>query len=296
VNLTNWPYWSATPLPGIDPLTASASDLKTAIEANSGAGNAYLFRDEGSSYTTGWKNHVMENTANADMQASLTQDWFAMGMDSRDNSTTYYINWDGWNQANVPYLSVVYEYIVPVELTSFSANVNDFSITLNWSTATETNNSGFEVQRSESGEYETIAFINGNGTTTEPQAYSFTDEKVSVGSYTYRLKQVDFDGTFEYSNAIEADVLAPSSFVLEQNYPNPFNPSTTIKFSLPYETEVRLSVYNTIGEKVAEVFNGNLKEGYHEVVFDAASLTSGTYFYRLEANEFVEVKKMLILK
>ena len=84
--------------------------------------------------------------------------------------------------------------------------------------------------------------------------------------------------------------------MLEQNYPNPFNPSTTIKFALPVETEVKLSVYNTIGEKVAEVFNGTLKEGYHEVVFEAASLTSGTYFYRLETNEFVDVKKMLILK
>jgi len=185
---------------------------------------------------------------------------------------------------------------VPVELSSFNASVNESAVELSWITSTETNNSGFEIQRGVNGDFETIAFINGMGTTTEPQAYSFSDEKVSVGVHSYRLKQIDFDGTFEYSNIVEVDVPAPSSFVLEQNYPNPFNPTTTIKFALPVETAVQLSVYNTIGEKVAEVFNGNLKEGYHEVVFDAASLTSGTYFYRLEANEFVEVKKMLILK
>jgi V8-like Glu-specific endopeptidase len=187
-------------------------------------------------------------------------------------------------------------YIVPVELTSFIANANDGNVELSWITATETNNSGFEIQRSTNGNFEAIAFINGKGTTTEPQAYSFTDEKVSVGIVNYRLKQIDLDGTFEYSNVIEVDVPAPSSFVLEQNYPNPFNPSTTIKFALPVETEVKLSVYNTIGEKVSEVFSGTLKEGYHEVIFEAASLTSGTYFYRLETNEFVDVKKMLILK
>lgn len=185
---------------------------------------------------------------------------------------------------------------VPVELSSFNASVNESAVELSWITSTETNNSGFEIQRGTNGDFETIAFINGMGTTTEPQAYSFSDEKVSVGVHSYRLKQIDFDGTFEYSNIVEVDVPAPSSFLLEQNYPNPFNPTTTIKFALPVETAVQLSVYNTIGEKVAEVFNGNLKEGYHEVVFDAASLTSGTYFYRLEANEFVEVKKMLILK
>jgi V8-like Glu-specific endopeptidase len=296
VNLTNWPYWSATPLPGLNPITATAAELKAVIEANSAQGTAYVWSNESSTFAPGWHNYLCETWTNADLQAALVQDWFAMGMDSRDNSATYYINWDGWNQPNVPYLSVVYEYIVPVELTSFFANVNDFNITLNWSTATETNNSGFEVQRSESGEYETITFINGNGTTTEPQAYSFTDEKVSVGSYTYRLKQIDFDGTFEYSNVIEVDVGAPSNFVLEQNYPNPFNPSTTIKFALPIKAEVQISVYNMLGEKVAEVFNGSLEEGYHEVVFDATSLTSGTYFYRLEANDFVDVKKMIILK
>jgi V8-like Glu-specific endopeptidase len=185
---------------------------------------------------------------------------------------------------------------VPVELSSFSASANEGAVELSWITSTETNNSGFEIQRGTNGDFETIAFINGKGTTTEPQAYSFTDEKVSAGILNYRLKQIDFDGTFEYSNVVEVDVPAPSSFVLEQNYPNPFNPSTTIKFALPVETEIQLSVYNTIGEKVADVFNGNLKEGYHEVVFDASSLTSGTYFYRLEANDFVDVKKMLILK
>lgn len=108
VNATNWPYWSLTPLPGLNPLTATASDLKTAIEANSGPGVAYVYRDEGSGFTTGWTGGLMGNTANADLQGALAQDWFAMGMDSRDNSPTYFINFDGWAEANPPYLEVYY--------------------------------------------------------------------------------------------------------------------------------------------------------------------------------------------
>ena len=185
---------------------------------------------------------------------------------------------------------------VPVELTSFSARVNEQNVILNWTTATEINNRGFEVEKLFGSDWAVIGFVEGNGTTTEPKSYLFKDENLDAGIYKYRLKQIDFDGTYEYSDIIEAEVTTPIEFELSQNYPNPFNPSTKIKFSLNAETDIQLNVYNTLGQKVAEIFSGSLKEGYHEVVFDAGSLTSGIYFYRLETDQFVDVKKMILLR
>lgn len=185
---------------------------------------------------------------------------------------------------------------IPVELISFKASVFDGAVELNWMTATETNNSGFEIQRSSGGDFESIDFVDGNGTTAEPNSYSYIDRDVPVGTFTYRLKQIDFDGSFEYSQIVEVTIPAPVAFALEQNYPNPFNPSTRIKFAIPEESDVRMSVYNTLGQEVAEIFSTRLREGFHEVDFDAGSLTSGIYFYRLESDKFVDVKKMIIIK
>jgi V8-like Glu-specific endopeptidase len=207
--------------------------------------------------------------------------------------------WDWWwTIDNVQFC--VYD-LIPVELTSFTAKASEGLVELSWITTTETNNQGFEIERASSSttpvqEWEQVGYVAGFGTTTEPKSYSFIDSKLEAGTYSYRLKQIDFDGTFTYSSEVNTDVELPLEYVLEQNYPNPFNPSTKIKFVLPVETKVRLNVYNTLGQEVAEIFNGNLKEGYHEVVFDAGSLTSGIYFYRLEADKFVDVKKMIILK
>ncbi len=171
----------------------------------------------------------------------------------------------------------------------------------NGSTATETNNQGFEVQRSLGGEFETIAFVDGHGTTTETQDYSYTDRYVNAGSYSYRLKQVDFDGTFEYSSVVEANVPAPAEFALDQNYPNPFNPSTKIEFRLAVDSKVSLKVFNVLGQEVASLVNANLVAGGHSVNFDASSLNSGVYLYRVEATgidgtNFVDVKKMILTK
>ncbi len=206
-------------------------------------------------------------------------------------------NGNSFNNDNIFWDNMCLEYVVPVELTSFSAEPNGADAELKWSTATETNNKGFDIERMNAGGvFEQIGFVPGFGTTTEPKAYSFVDSKLDAGNYTYRLKQIDFNGSFSYSNTIEVEVSAPSTFALEQNYPNPFNPSTKIRFSIPIETDVRLNVYNTLGQEVAELVNSRLKEGYHEVNFDAVSLTSGIYFYRLEAEKFVDVKKMIIIK
>lgn len=194
----------------------------------------------------------------------------------------------------------------PVELSSFTANVNRNNVSLNWSTATETNNKGFEVDRCRNSEvrgqkvevsnWNKIGFVAGFGTTAESRSYSFIDNDVSSGSYSYRLKQVDFDGSFKYSNTVEVEVNTPLQFALSQNYPNPFNPSTKIKFSIPKDGLISLEVFNTLGQKITELINGFMKAGTREVTFDASRLAGGVYFYRLESDDNVAVKKLIFLK
>lgn len=187
--------------------------------------------------------------------------------------------------------------IVPVELTSFSANVTGGSVVLNWSTATEINNSGFEIERkSENTEWIKVDFVAGAGSTTEITNYSYTDFSVSSGSYSYRLKQVDFNGDFEYSNEVYIEVAPATKFLLSQNYPNPFNPSTKIRFTVPEVSVVKLNVYNAIGEEVKALINNYFEAGSHEVVFDASNLTSGIYFVRMESGSFVSTRKITLMK
>jgi len=191
---------------------------------------------------------------------------------------------------------------VPVELTSFNANTDKNSVQLIWSTATETNNSGFQIERKLNGsnEWSNISFVSGKGTSTEASRYSYQDNGLVVGKYTYRLKQVDFDGKFEYSSIIEVDVNAPDKYTLYQNYPNPFNPTTTIEYSLPEKADVTISIYTAIGELVTTLVNGSVEAGYQKVTFNAASLTSGTYIYQIKAvgseKTFVNTKKMILIK
>jgi hypothetical protein len=192
--------------------------------------------------------------------------------------------------------------VVPVELTSFAANSDKNNVSLNWSTATETNNSGFQIERklNDKNEWTPISFVSGKGTSTELNVYSFVDKDMTVGKYSYRLKQVDYDGTFEYSSAIEVDVDAPNQYSLYQNYPNPFNPFTTIEYSLPENAEVTISIYNALGELAATLVNGSAEAGYHKATFNASNFTSGTYIYRLKAvgskGSFSDTKKMILLK
>jgi hypothetical protein len=187
--------------------------------------------------------------------------------------------------------------IVPVELTSFSANVNNNLVTLNWSTATELNNSGFEIERkSHNTDWTRIGFVAGSGTTTESRSYSFVDNSLPVGSYSYRLKQIDYDGTFEYSNTVEVVTSIPVQYSLDQNYPNPFNPSTKIRFTIPEASVVTLKVFNAIGEEVANLVNEVYESGTNEIVFNASNLTSGIYFVRMEAGSFVSTRKITLLK
>jgi hypothetical protein len=187
--------------------------------------------------------------------------------------------------------------MIPVELISFTATTNDKGVILNWSTATELNNHGFEIQRSTEGkEFFTIGFVNGHGTTTEQQNYSYADRNLVDGKYYYRLKQVDYDGSYEYSDVVEAEWRSFNLYLLEQNYPNPFNPTTIIGFGLQNKSNVKITILNAIGEEVAVVLNEEREAGFHQVEFNAASLPSGVYFYRLQTGDFISTKKMLLLK
>jgi photosystem II stability/assembly factor-like uncharacterized protein len=187
--------------------------------------------------------------------------------------------------------------VLPVELTSFTAVSQNQQVTLNWSTATEINNNGFEIQRSvPNSEFVTVGFVKGAGTTTEQKEYSFTDKNLQNGIYSYRLKQIDYNGAYEYSEAIEVDVRSLDTYTLEQNYPNPFNPTTKIGYVLSAKTNVKVVVMNAIGEQIAVLVNQTQEQGYHQLTFNATNLPSGIYFYSLQTENFSETKKMLLMK
>ncbi len=191
---------------------------------------------------------------------------------------------------------------IPVELTLFTAVRLETGILLNWETATETNNSGFEVERSRDFEiFTSIGFVPGKGTTTQKSIYNFIDNDIQIGNYYYRLKQVDFDGTSKYYNVVLVDAGLPKDFAVMQNYPNPFNPSTSIKFQLPVDSKVRVEVFNLLGEKIADLLNDQLSAGFHNVSFDAANQASGIFYYVVTASgtdgsEFRSIKKMVLMK
>lgn len=193
---------------------------------------------------------------------------------------------------------------VPVELTSFAGYFSDNKVNLTWTTATETNNSGFDVERKNSNNWEKIGFVAGSGTTTEFRTYSFIDENISSGNYSYRLKQIDFNGTSEYSDAIEIEVTSPATYALKQNYPNPFNPSTTISYSLGDKVFVNLKVFDILGNEVSTLVNEEQEAGKYSFEFNTllfanrqgSALSSGVYFYSLKAGNFVSTKKMILLR
>jgi hypothetical protein len=186
---------------------------------------------------------------------------------------------------------------VPVELTLFSGYYEDGVVNLNWITATETNNYGFEVERSEdNSSYESIGFVNGNGTSTNRVTYNFIDNNLSSNRYYYRLKQIDFNGNFEYSNVLEIDFNTITSYSLEQNYPNPFNPSTEINFTLAKSGNITLKVYDNLGSEVATLADGFMRAGKHSVKFNLKDGASGIYYYRIKADNFSSTRKMLLIK
>ncbi len=221
-------------------------------------------------------------------------DYFHMVSDNNGANLAWAATFNG--EQDVYYSYIADTTIVPVELLSFSASVAANVVNLSWSTATELNNHGFEIERnSDLSNWRTIGFRDGNGTTTEPQTYSYLDENISTGIYQYRLKQIDFNGDFEYSDIVEVEI-APSVFSLSQNYPNPFNPSTAISYQLPANNFATLKVYDVLGNQVASLVNEQKPAGVYEVEFNASEFGSGVYFYRLQAGTFIETKKMVLLR
>jgi hypothetical protein len=237
-------------------------------------------------YTTdGGETWNFENTGMSTIYASYVE------KTSPDTATVFVTGFNSYILRNM----VV---IVPVELASFTASVNGNNVTLSWVTATELNNLGFEVERKAvEGTWAKVGFVNGRGTTTEPQLYNFTDAGLTSGNYNYRVKQIDYDGSYKYYNLEEVvEIGAPVSYDLAQNYPNPFNPTTKIKYSVPADAFVNIAIYNVLGEKVTDIVNNIQKAGSYEVTFDATNFASGMYIYRMESGNFISVKKMMILK
>ncbi len=188
--------------------------------------------------------------------------------------------------------------VVPVELTVFNATVNQTNVLLDWQTQTELNNNGFEVQRKlENSEWITIGFVQGNGTTTETKSYTYLDDisEITATKIYYRLKQIDFNGNYEFSKEVEVIVL-PYNYSLSQNYPNPFNPTTKISWQSPISSWQTLKIYDMLGNEVAILVNEYRPAGNYEVEFSGSDLPSGVYFYQLKAGSFIQTKKMILLK
>jgi len=193
---------------------------------------------------------------------------------------------------------------LPVELASFDATINGDKVMLNWSTAVEINNYGFEVERAEGGNNEPessdrfikIGFVEGNGNSNSPKDYSFTDIPNKGNILNYRIKQIDNDGKYQYSDIVEVTIGIPTKYELKQNYPNPFNPTTKIVYNIPNDGLVTLTVYDILGNEVENLVNENQKAGSYEINFDGSKLASGVYICKFNAGNYSNSVKMLLLK
>jgi hypothetical protein len=269
---------------------------------NSGAGRAYIYYGDNS----------MDATADITMDGEGSGNYFGYSVSGAGD-----VNGDGCTDVligayNYPVNGKAYIYsddsdLLCAELTYFTASVIDNTVKLNWQTTTEVNNCGFQVGRQKIkdkngiestpfGEGECIGFVNGNGNSNSPKYYSYTDTPTGGTTFKYRLKQIDFDGTYEYSDEVEVNLRIIEEYSLEQNFPNPFNPATTIKFTLPESGFVTLKVYDIIGKEVAVLINNVMNAGYHSVEFNANALANGVYVYTLSSKNFSASKKLLLIK
>ncbi len=220
-------------------------------------------------------------------------------------STNSGANWNSYtDDIGIRAIISPLESATPVEINSFYTVVENEKVILNWTTATEINNYGFEIQVStnKTTEWETIGFVNGHGNSNSPNEYNFVDTTPHSETVNYRLKQVDTDGSFEYSEIVEVTLDKVYKYSLEQNHPNPFNPTTELNYTIPNDSKVKVEIYNTLGQRVAELVNINQNVGNHSVTWNAIGFSSGTYFARFTAtslknNEtFTDVKKLLLIK
>lgn len=188
---------------------------------------------------------------------------------------------------------------MPVELSLFTAIPQSNDVLLNWITASETNNLGFDIERrsvNNNTGWQKIGFVAGKGTTTERSSYSFTDVNPVEGKSFYRLRQTDFDGSVKIFNAVEVDFSIVKEYSLSQNFPNPFNPETEISFALAKYDNVTLKIYNILGSEVATLVNDFMEAGKHTIKFNASALTSGVYLYTIKSGNFTATRKMVLMK
>jgi len=229
--------------------------------------------------------------------AAIILDFMSNDLDLGNYSMDMVINTnDPQNPAITVPIHMTVSNDVPVEFSSLNIESKDNSVILNWTTATETNNQGFEIERKSNEKWSKVGFVTGKGNTTEMQSYQFIDKDLKPAKYKYRLKQIDFDGTISYSSVIESEVSAPDRFDLSQNYPNPFNPVTVINYQLPVNSFVTLKVYNVLGNEVKTLVNENQDAGTYKIDFKGSNLASGMYIYKLTAGSFTSTKKMMLLK
>lgn len=198
---------------------------------------------------------------------------------------------------------------LPVELSMFTASVEKRNVILNWATVTEENNSGFDVERviisnSQQNQWTKIGYITGAGNSNEMKSYRYIDNGLTTGKYSYRLKQIDYNGNFKYFNLqSEIEIGVPKQYFLSQNYPNPFNPATKIDYDLPQDSRVSLRIYDISGKEVMNIINNEFQaSGYYTMTLNASNLASGVYFYRfiaagnVSSSNIVLTKKMLLIK
>jgi hypothetical protein len=232
--------------------------------------------------------------------------WMFIGQSSLSNAANIFID-------DIFYTNEIPSDPLPVELSSFTANLFNKNILLTWETKTETNNYGFEIERSSSlepgnasslpKEWEKIGFVGGSGNSNSPKGYLFIDNTLTKsGKYSYRLKQIDSDGSYSYSKEVEVDYVSVDKFSLYQNYPNPFNPSTVISYQIPVSGRVSMKVYDILGKEIVTLVDEYKEAGRYEVEFNVGQtislsfLSSGMYFYKLQVEDYVEVKKMILAK
>jgi hypothetical protein len=294
--LTNLKLWSST-----DATFCSSSDtqLGSTVAVDPGDGNVVSFTNLSSSICTSGTYYFLTG----DVAASPTGT--VQGVIVQNSSLTI---GDGTISGTITNTVLSTGTVaLPVELTEFAVSTAQHVTILKWKTATEVNNYGFEIERrsvepsqllnGSSGQWQKIGFIQGTGTSNTPKEYSYTDVSVSSGTYAYRLKQVDNNGTYKYSSETEVTISVPKVFALNQNYPNPFNPTTTISFTLAEDGFTTLKIYDVLGKEVATLVNGEMKAGMMNTVnFNASKLSSGIYFSRLENNGSAQIKKLVLMK
>ncbi|MDP1676771.1 MAG: YCF48-related protein [Bacteroidota bacterium] len=230
----------------------------------------------------------------------FTSSTFLLGVSFIDQDNGIALGSDGTNG----YIYQTTNGNLPVELISFTATAHGKNVELKWNTATEVKNYGFEVERKaiDNGQWTIenwgkVGFVEGNGTTNAPKEYSFSDKNITAGKYSYRLKQIDRDGKFEYSSAVEVKVVGEANtYEVSQNYPNPFNPNTVISYQLPVTSAVTLTVFDAIGREVATLVSEVKEAGTYSATFDGSKLSSGIYFYTLRAGNFTATKKLTLMK